>query len=144
MDAPHRRGLRHGPEFAAVAAGALRVGHVDGQIRQRAPEVHERDTVGVVGAKALVVYVDRPVDDDIVRGEAQARHGGVETDLKVEGGVTGTIGARLEEQRIALSSELIGDLLACHRVDRRLDLTQRHAGIEDVDIRTEVGLAGRR
>ncbi len=144
MDAPHRCRLRHGPEFAAVAAGALRVGHVDSQIRQRAPEVHERDTVGVVGAKALVVYVDGPVDDDIVRGEAQARHGGVETDLKVEGGGTGTIGTRLEEQRIALSSELIGDLLACHRVDRRLDLTQRHAGIEDVDIRTEVGLAGRR
>jgi hypothetical protein len=32
--------------------------------------------------------------------------------------------------------------LICYRIDRRLDLALRHAGIEDVNVRTEVGLAG--
>jgi len=141
VDSTHRRGLRHCPEFAVVAA-EVRGGHVDGQVRQRSPEVLERGAV--VDAEALVVYVDGPVDDDVVRGEAKARHGGVVTDLKVERVGTGSICAGLEQQRIALSSELVGDLLFCHRVDRRLDLALRHAGIEDVDARTEIGLARRR
>ena len=94
--------------------------------------------------EALVEYVDGSVDDDVVRGEAEARHGGIVADLKVEGVGTGSICAGLEQQRIALSSELVGHLLVCHRVDRRLDLALRHAGIEDVDARAEVGLAGRR
>ena len=140
MDPTHWRGLRHCPEFASVATEA-RGGHVDRQVRQRSPEVIE---CGATAADALVAYVDGPVDDDVVRREAEARHGGVVADLKVEGVATGSICAGLEQQRIALSSELVGDLLVCHRVDRRLDLALRHAGIEDVDARAEVGLAGRR
>ena len=134
MDPTHRRGLRHCPEFAVVAA-EVRGGHVDGQVRQRSPEVHRARCS--CWTEALVAYVDGPVDDDVVRGEAEARHGGVVADLKVEGVGTGSIGAGLKQQRIALSSELVGDLLVCHRVDRRLDLALRHAGIEDVDARAE-------
>ena len=44
VDATHRRGLRHGPEFAGVAAKGG-VGHVDGQVRQGPPEVSERDAL---------------------------------------------------------------------------------------------------
>ncbi|HEY4388648.1 MAG TPA: hypothetical protein VGN34_29715, partial [Ktedonobacteraceae bacterium] len=41
--------------------------------------------------------------------------------FQVESRGTGSIGTGLEQQRIALSSKLVGDLLARHRVDRRLD-----------------------
>ncbi len=44
VDPTYRRGLRHCPEFAVVAA-EVRGGHVDGQVRQRSPEVHERGAV---------------------------------------------------------------------------------------------------
>src|SRR5258708_25849464 len=86
VDPTHRRGLRDRPEFAAMAAG-VRGGHVDGQVRQRPPEVIERDAV--VGAKALVVDVDGPVDDNITRGEAETRYGGVATDMNGARGRTG-------------------------------------------------------
>src|SRR5439155_19387089 len=53
------------------------------------------------------------------------------------------LGAGLEQQGEALSTELVGDLLVGHRVDRRLYLTLRHAGAEDVDVRAEGGSARR-
>ncbi len=134
MDATHRRSLRHGPEFAGVAAEA-RVGHVDGQVRQGAPEVNERDAAAVA---ALVVHVDGPVDDDVVRGEAEARHGGVVANLKIEGVGAGSICAGLEQQCVALRSELVGDLLVGDGVDGRLDLARRHAGVKDHHVRSEI------
>ena len=82
VDATHRRSLRHGPELAGVTAEG-RVGHVYGQVRQGAPEVIERDAA--VGCIALVVHVNRPVDDNVVRGEAEACHGCVVSDLKLRG-----------------------------------------------------------
>ena len=91
-----------------------------------------------LAADALVVDVDGPVDDDVVRGEAEARHGGVVADLKIERGGAGSIGAGLEQQRVALSSELVGDLLVGDRVDGRLDLARRHAGVEDHHVRSEI------
>ena len=81
MDTTHRRGLRHGPEFAGFAAEG-RVGHVYVQVRHGAPEVSERHAAGRI---ALVVHVNGPVDDNVVRGEAEARHGGVVADLKIKG-----------------------------------------------------------
>ena len=93
VDATHRRGLRYGPEFAGVAAEG-RVGHVDGQVRQRAPEVIERDAVA--GAITLVVHVNGPVNDNVVRREAEARHGGVVADLKIKRCVGGSICAGQE------------------------------------------------
>ena len=50
------------------------------------------------------------------------------------------VGARLEEQCIALRAELVRHLLCGDRVDRRLDLAGRHARIEDEHVRPEVGL----
>ncbi|HEU5227133.1 MAG TPA: hypothetical protein VFU49_04920 [Ktedonobacteraceae bacterium] len=82
MNPAHRCRLRHCPEFAVEATG-IRSSHVDGQVRQRPPEVHQRGAV--VGTEALVAYVDRSVDDNIVRREAEACHGGVVANLKVEG-----------------------------------------------------------
>ena len=52
---------------------------------------------------------------------ARGRHGGVIANLKVERVATGSIGARLEQQRVALRPELVGDLLGCYCVDCRLD-----------------------
>ena len=135
VDATHRRGLRHGPEFAGVAAEG-RVGHVYGQVRQGAPEVSERDAAA--GGIALVVHVNGPVDDNVVRGEAEARHGGVVADLKIKGGGGGSICAGLEQQCVALRSELVGNLLVGDCVDGRLDLARRHAGVKDHHVRSEI------
>src|SRR5258708_13073709 len=85
MGPTDRRGLRNCPELGGAMAAEVPGVHVDGQIRQRSPEVHERDAVSVVGAEALVEYIDGPVDDDIVGGEAEARHGGVVATLNVGG-----------------------------------------------------------
>jgi hypothetical protein len=54
----------------------------------------------------------------------------------------GAVHARLEQQRVALGAELVGDLLGRDRVHGGLDLALRHARREDVDVRAEVGLAG--
>ena len=81
VDAAHRRGLRDRPELAVVAAEVGRV-DVDGQVRQGAPEVVQRDA-GVV-AVALVADVDGSVDDDVARGAAEARDRRVVADLEVQ------------------------------------------------------------
>ena len=135
VDATHRRGLRHGPEFAVIAA-EVRGGHVYGQVRQGAPEVSERNAV--VGRSALVVHVNGPVDDNVVRGGAEARNGGVVADLKIKGGAGASICAGHEQQSVALRSELVGNLLVGDRVDDRLDLTCRHAGVKDRHVRSEI------
>jgi len=95
-----------------------------------------------VSSEALVVYVDGAINDHVTRRLAQAHHRGVIADLKIERCGARSVRAGLEQQRIALRSELVGDLLICYRIDRRLDLALRHAGIEDVNVRAEVGLAG--
>ena len=53
----------------------------------------ERDAAGAI---ALVVHVNGPVDDNVVRRGAEARHGGVVADLKIKGGVGGSICAGQE------------------------------------------------
>ena len=136
VDTTHRRGLRHGPEFAGFAAEG-RVGHVYVQVRQGAPEVSERDAV-VAGRIALVVHVNAPVDDNVVRGEAEARHGGVVADLKIKGCAGGSICAGHEQQCVALRSELVGNLLVGDCVDGHLDLASRHAGVKDHHVRSEI------
>ena len=90
------------------------------------------------GGIALVVHVNGPVDDNVVRGEAEARHGGVVADLKIKGGVGGSICAGHEQQCVALRSELVGNLLVGDGVDGRLDLTRRHAGVKDHHVRSEI------
>jgi len=47
-DPAHRSGLRHGPKFAVVATEVRGV-HVDGQVGQRPPEVHQ--CYAILGAK---------------------------------------------------------------------------------------------
>ena len=84
VDSPERRGLRHRPEIRACGTAGpagLVAGHVDREVRQRAPEVVERDAVG---AKALVVDIDLAVYDDIAGVQPEAGHAGVITDLEDE------------------------------------------------------------
>src|SRR5580692_4343704 len=138
QNATHRRGLRHCPEFAGVAAEG-RVGYVDGQVRQRSPEVQQRDAVA---ASALVVYVDRTIDHHVARRLPESSHAGVVANLKIEGRRARSIRAGLEQQRVALSSELVGKLLFRYRVYRCLDLAERHAGIEYVNVWTKIRLSG--
>ncbi len=135
VHAAHWRGLRHRPELTGVAA-EIRVRHVDRQIRERAPEVVERRAAPV--DVALVAHVDRPVDHDVVRRGSEPRDGRVVADLEVERIRGRPVGAGLEQQRIALRSELVRDLLRLDPVDRRLDLARRHARVEDDHIRAEV------
>jgi hypothetical protein len=52
------------------------------------------------------------VDDDVVRRGAEARDLGVVADLENERGGGAAVGARLEQQRIALRSKLVVNLLA--------------------------------
>src|SRR5207249_9796456 len=99
MDATHRGRLGDGPELAAVAA-EVRGGHGDGQVRQRPPEIIERDAIA--GAKALIADVDRAIDDDITGAEAKPCHARVVADLEVERMCLGSIASRLEQQRIPL------------------------------------------
>jgi hypothetical protein len=63
--------------------------------------------------------------------------------LQVERVSSAAVCPRLEEQRVSLRAHLIVDLLVGNLVDLRLDLTRRHARIEDDHVRAEVRLAGR-
>ena len=134
VDSPKRCGLRDCPEFAEVTA-AWR-GHVDGQVRQRAPEVIERSAVP--RTETLVVDVNRAVDHDVIRRQTQTCHAGVVADLEIEGMGRRAIGAWLKQEGVSLGAELIGDLLVGHGIDGGLDRTLRHAGIEDIDVRAKV------
>src|SRR5260221_12354894 len=89
------------------------------------------------------MYVNRSIDNNIVRGEAKSRHGGVVANLKVKRGRAGTICTWFEQQCMALRSELIGDLLVRYRVDCRLDLAKWHTGDEVHPVRAKVRLAWR-
>src|SRR5438874_3742049 len=127
MDATHRGRLGDGPELAGIAAEARR-GHVDGQVRQRPPEIIERDAIA--GAEALIADVYRAIDDDIAGAEAKPGHAGVVADLEVERMCLGSIASRHEQQRIALLAELVADLLGTDRINGGLDLALRHARVE--------------
>ena len=133
---PHRRGLRDRPEVTrGITAGLPH--DVDCQVRQRAPEVDQRDTV--VGGQTLVVDVDVAVDGDVGRRGTQASHFGIVAHLNDERLGSAAVGTRLEQECISFGSKLVTYLLCCHLVHRRLDLTGRHAGIEDQHVQAEVG-----
>lgn len=129
--------MRDSPEFGrGTAAG--QTGDVDREVRQRAPEVVERDAVGGVGAKALVVRINVAIDGDVGRRGAQACHLGVVAHLEVEWAGSAPVSAGHEQQSVPLRSELVGDLLVGDGVDGCLDLTRRHARVKDRHIRSEV------
>ena len=88
-----------------------------------------------------VVHVDRAVDSDIPGRTAQACHLGVVAHLEGQRVGGRAVGAGLEQQRVPLGAELVGDLLVGDRVHRGLDLTLRHARGEDIHVRAEAGLA---
>ncbi len=81
MHSAHRRGLRDRPELAGMTAEAAVV-NVDGEIRERAPEVVERHTTP--GSVALIVDIDRPIDDYIAGRLAEAGDHGVIANLKIQ------------------------------------------------------------
>ncbi len=130
----HRRGLGHGPELRGGPA-ARAAGDIDGQVRQRAPEVDQREAV--VDREAAVVDVDRAVDHDIAGLCAQPGHFGVVADLECQRVRSGPVGARHEQQRVAPGAELGIDLLGRNGVDRGLDLLLGHRRIEHVDTGAE-------
>jgi len=114
--------------------------NVDRQIRQRPPEVFERGAVGGRSGthrKALVVHIDMTVDRDVVRRCTQPGHLGIEAYLEGEGGRRAAVHPGLEQECVSLRAELVAYLLGGDGVDGRLDLTRRHAGVEDDDIRAE-------
>src|SRR5207248_6247200 len=121
-------------ELAAVAAEVRRV-DVDGQVRQRPPEVRERDAAPHT---ALIPDVDGAVDDDVAGRPSESRDLGVVADLEIEGVGSRSVRSGLEQQCVALRTELVRDLLRGNVVDRRLDLARRHARIEDDHVRTEI------
>ena len=85
----------------------------------------------------MVADIDRSVDDDVARRSPESRDGGVVADLEVERLRGGAVRAGLEEERIALRSELVRHLLGGDGIDGRLDLTRRHARVEDEHVRPE-------
>ena len=135
VDPAHRRGLRHRPELAAVAAEA-RGGHVDGQVRQAS--ARSCSSAMQLPPRALVADVDGPVDDHVGRRQPEPGHGGVVADLEVEGGGSRAVGAGLEQQGVTLRAHLVVDLLGGDGVNGCLDLARRHAGVEDLHVRAEV------
>ncbi len=146
VDAAQRGGLRGGPEVggraAAVLAGAV---DVDREVGQRAPEVVERDAVGLGRAvgEAAVVDLDLAVDHGVGRARAEPGDLGVVADLDLQRLGRGAVGARQEEQAPPLRRHLGVDLLLPDRVRTRADLRDRHRRVEDDDPVTEVG-CGRR
>src|ERR1700733_11390668 len=131
--------MRAHPELSGALAAAqpLDVGR---QVRKRPPEVFECGAVGGRSGsyrKALIVHIDMTVDCDVVRRCTQAGHFGVEAYLEGEGGRRAAVHTRLEQEGVALRAELVAYLLGGDGVDGRLDLTRRHAGIEDDDIGAE-------
>ena len=80
-------------------------------------------------------------DGDVPGRPAQAGHLGVVTHLEGQRVGGRAVAAWLEQQRVSLSAELVGDLLAGDRVHRGLDLALRHARGEEVHVRAEAGLA---
>ena len=83
VDPAHRRRLRDRPELGPSLA-ARAAGDVDRQVRQRSPEIVERDAVrGARRAReALVVDVDGTVDDHVIGRRAEAGDLGVVADLE--------------------------------------------------------------
>ncbi len=81
------------------------------------------------------------VDGDVGGRGAEAGYIGVVADLKGERLGGAAVDAGLEEQSVALSAELVADLLSGDGIDRCLNLAGGHAGIEDEDVGAEVGRA---
>jgi len=80
------------------------------------------------------------VDGNVGRRGAQAGHLGVVAHLKVERAGSAAVGAGHEQQCVALRAHFVVNLLVGDGVDGCLDLTRRHAGVEDHHARSEVGL----
>ena len=132
-------GLRDGPEVRGRAAAVLpeRV-DVERQVRQRAPEVDEREAVARAPAvEATVVHLDLAVDRHVRRRGAQPGDLGVVAHLDLQRLRRAAVDARLEEERITVRAHLGVDLLGVNRVDGRLDLPDRHARVEDDHVRPE-------
>ena len=91
----------------------------------------------LIGGEALVVDIDRAVDGDVAGRAAQAGDLGVVAHLEGQRVRGRAVGARLEQQRVPLGAELVGDLLVGDRVHGGLDLALRHARSEHVDVRAE-------
>ena len=80
---------------------------------------------------------------DVARVTSESGDLGVVADPDDERVGRGAVAAGLEQQRIALGSHLVVDLLGVDRVDRRLDIALRHARVEHLYVRPEVRIPGR-
>ena len=150
-DAPDRSSLRHRPELSGVVAarafprrrGISRRGardrHVDRQVRQRTPEVVKPEARS---SHALVEHEDKSVDHGGLGHGPEARHLGVKADLEHERVGRRPVSPRLEEDRVPLGAELVGDLLARNGVEVSLDGGLWHRGVENADVGPEDGDVG--
>ena len=105
-----------------------------GEVGDAAPEVVEGEAAHELGVgrvvEALVVDLDRAVDDDVAGLRAEADDLGVVADLDLQRLGLGAVHAGLEEQGVAVAAHLGADLRGVDGVDGRLDLADRHARVE--------------
>src|SRR5258705_12493931 len=83
------------------------------------------------------------VDCHVARLRAEAGHVRVKAHVNDERALRGAVDTRLEQECVALSPELVAYLLSSDRVDRCLNLTGWHAGIEHQHVRSEIRIGWR-
>ena len=99
------------------------------EVRDRAPEVHEREAVrrAAVG-EAAVVDLDLARDVDVLGRRAEAGDLGVVADARLQRIVRGAVGAGKEEHAVARGRHLGVALRVGELVEHRLHLAERRVG----------------
>ncbi len=140
MHPTHRDRLRHGPEVGALAASVLaRLVHLDGEVREGAPEVVERDAVARAAAfEAAVVDLDGAVDGDVVGGCPEPGHLGVVPHLELQRRLGRAVVAGEEVDGLSCGGHLGIAQLIGEGIHGALDLGERGVGAEDLYVRPEV------
>ena len=134
---------------AARAVGVQRPGrvrrrrgrqvHVDGEVRQRPPEVVVGVAVPGPGGAQVVEHLDGAVDDRVLGHRAKASDLGVVADLEHERVGRRPVGPGLEEDGVPLAVELAADrdLLVGDLVQVSLDRRLAHRVAEHADVWAE-------
>src|SRR5262249_53219496 len=138
---PHLRGVSAERtegvnDWRSVGRWLRRQIYVEGQVGQRSPEVVVRVAVAGSGGTEVVEHLDGAVDDRVTGQEAQAGDLGVVANLEHQRAGRRSVGAWLEVDGIALTTELAADrhLQGGDVVQVTLDDALAHAVAEHADI----------